>query len=282
MAKYGCVVEARSVLFDKQASEPWALSVFYGEGGGMEGAFSDYCTLAEQAYQQIQILSPTTYWAKMRDASPHHLWTNGVELWGLSSGQLPGVSEVSLEVKDNELILGSGDVMTIGGSQKQLANEVSHIIRRAYRLIALQYDLFAASACALRSWDTEVADRRAKASGRKRRTSKSKSGNRLKMEARRDLIVHQIKTRYDGRWHGTLTELRKRLNADAGHDVSESTLSRYLTGMNLVAHGQPRRAASVSGKRTKEREAVADEPSDWSQIRAWTMSDDDADNQSVS
>jgi len=111
--------------------------------------------------------------------------------------------------------------------------------------------------------------------GRKpRRPHKRDSGRRINKAARRDLVLNFIRDR--GGWDGTLAELREALFRERRLKVSESTLSRYLTGTRYQTRGNPHHAARAPGRQSNETEPVAaGEADDLSHLEAYTMPDGD-------
>ena len=108
-------------------------------------------------------------------------------------------------------------------------------------------------------------------SGRKHKTD---SGNRLKRDAKRDLVMQFLRDK--GGWDGTLEDMEEALKKEKGLTVSPSTLSRYLKGTKYQRRGRPHRSSKIPGKRSAEREAVADGqgPDALSTNDTWTMPED--------
>ncbi len=109
---------------------------------------------------------------------------------------------------------------------------------------------------------------------RPHRKHKADAGNRLKRDAKRELVLQYLNE--CGGWEGMLAELRAALKGKKGLGVSEPTLCRYLKGTKYQAKGSPARVACVPGKPTGEREAVTAEsgPANMATEDNWTMPDD--------
>lgn len=109
--------------------------------------------------------------------------------------------------------------------------------------------------------------------GKSGRSHKRDSGNRLKRDAKRELVLSFLRDR--GESDGTLAELCEELKKKRGLKVSTSTMCRYLKGTDYERRGNPHRAARAPGKRSYETEAVAaGGADDLSDIDAYTMPDD--------
>lgn len=120
-------------------------------------------------------------------------------------------------------------------------------------------------------------------SKRKTRKHKADAGNRLKADAKRDVVLQWLNDR--GRFDGSYQQMSEALKKERNLEVSASTLSRYLKGTKYHRmHGNPSQAARKHGKVGEEREAVSREgdPADLSDTDAWTMPDDPADDGTIS
>jgi hypothetical protein len=114
--------------------------------------------------------------------------------------------------------------------------------------------------------------------GRQGGKHRAGSGNRLKRDAQKDLVLQRCK---EWKWDGTLKRLQEELKKDCNLKVSTPTLSRYLKGTEydparrkaarMVTHTNHAVAEGLRVTRNHNEGAA-----DLSGVDAWTMPDDES------